>query len=65
MVQIPTRAAVQAVIIERVGLGWRVGVAPIATGLPDGTGEPHLSERDAEAAGLALADRLDLMALRG
>lgn len=64
MLRIPRRSEARAVLIVAHGMGWRVGIGPIATGEIDGAAAAHMSPRDAEAAALALADANDLMALR-
>jgi hypothetical protein len=64
LLRIQRRTEAQAVLIVRDGMGWRVGVGSIVTGLSRGVGEPFMMERDAEAAGMARADELDLALLR-
>jgi len=62
--RIQRRTEAQAVLIVRDDMGWRVGVGPIVTGLSRDMGDPFMIERDAEAAGMARADELDLALLR-
>jgi len=64
LLRIQRRTEAQAVLIVRDGMGWRVGVGSIVTGLSRGVGEPFMIERDAEAAGMAHAYELDLALLR-
>lgn len=61
MVRIPARETMQAAILERAGLGWRLGVGRIVTGRIDRLVSCHLSEREAEKAAFDLADRDDLI----
>lgn len=63
--RLPERTALRAALMIRSGLGWRVGIGPIATGEIDGEAEGFNLERHAERATLALADRHDLIAVRG
>jgi len=62
--RLPDRQRLRAVLMRRDGLGFRIGVGPIATGEIEGKASGVLSERDAEREALALADSLDLLAVR-
>jgi hypothetical protein len=59
---IPERMAV--VLMQREGIGWRVGVGSILAAEIDGPSEAFADELAARAAALELSDRLDLMVLR-
>ncbi len=64
LLRLPARERAQAVLMRRTGLGWAVGVASIVTGRLNDDAEAYWSEKDASTAAIALADRLDLLALR-
>ena len=64
MVRLPHRERLQAVILERYGAGWRVGIGPLVSGAIDREASCHMSEREAEGAAVALADAHDLIAVR-
>jgi len=64
LVRLPGRERVQAVMLERYGAGWRVGTGPLVAGTIDRDASCYISEREAEAAALALADAHDLIAVR-
>lgn len=60
--EIPERMRV--VLMQRCGLGWRVGIGTVTAGEIETGGEAHADERSARKAALALSDSLDLMVLR-
>ena len=64
LVTIPDRVKVQAVILERHGLGWRVGIGSLVVGQIEREPMNFMRERDAIAAAQALADAHDVMAVR-
>ena len=64
LVGLPNRDRLQAVLVERFGSGWRVGLGSLVSGEIDRQSSCHLIERDAVKAALALADESDLIAVR-
>lgn len=64
LVRVIPRDRIRAVLMVRRGLGWHVGIGGMLTGEIEGTATPYLSDREAEDAAMALADRHDLMAVR-
>lgn len=61
---IPERERLQAVLMQREGLGWAVGVGGVLTGQIERERSVHLDERAARSTALDLPDRLDLLVLR-
>lgn len=61
---IPERERLQAVLMQREGLGWAVGVGGVLAGRIERERSVHLDEHAARAAALMLSDRLDLLVLR-
>lgn len=62
--QIPDVERARVVLMQRHGLGWRVGVGTVTAGAIEGEATSHATDRSAEAAALTLSDELDLMVLR-
>lgn len=60
----PARDQLQAAMIVRDGLGWRVGLGSIVAGTIASEVTAHLNDRDAERAAVRLADRHDVVAVR-
>lgn len=61
---LPNRMRVRAVIMERRGMVWATGTGLLAIGRIDRDLCTHPTANDAEREALALADSLDLLAVR-
>lgn len=64
MVRLPGRERLQAVIMERHGAGWRVGIGSLVAGTIEREASCYMAEREAAGAAVALADAHDLLAVR-
>lgn len=64
MLRLPHRDTLLAVLVQRVGLGWRVGIGPIAAGRPDEDHGAYTDERQAERVAIRLADERDLIVVQ-
>ncbi|MCT8003283.1 hypothetical protein NZL82_15510 [Sphingomonas sanguinis] len=60
----PDRETLEAVMLMRVGGGWAVGIGCLVAGEIGRERSSYLTDREAQAAALDLADRHDLIVVR-
>lgn len=61
---LPDRLRMRVVLMQRGRGNWRVGTGAVTVGVIDQDLTIHTTEIEAHDAAVALADRLDLMAVR-
>ena len=64
LVALPRRDRLQAVMVERYGTGWCVGIGPLVAGGLERDVSCHIGEKEAVRAAVALSDANDLLAFR-
>ena len=62
--RVPNRLRLPAVLLQRRGAQWATGIGSVALGMIERELRMHATEAEAEGAAIALADSLDMLAVR-